>query len=102
MTVVIEQTLARLNELTQEEGAGFYRQLHDHINWMIENRFEQLVQLLYRLDVDEQKLKTLLTEGNDKNSAEIISSLIIERQLQKLRTRKQQGSDPNIAEEERW
>ncbi len=68
---------------------------------MINNRFEELVQVLYRLDVDEKKLKILLSEGDDKNSAEIITSLIIERQLQKLNTRKQQSSDSNIAEEER-
>ncbi len=69
---------------------------------MINNRFEELVQVLYRLDVDEKKLKILLSESEDKNAADIISSLIIERQLQKLNTQKQQNPNQNIAEDERW
>ncbi len=69
---------------------------------MINNRFEELVQVLYRLDVDEKKLKILLSESEDKNAADIITSLIIERQLQKLKTRKQQGSDPSIPQDESW
>ncbi len=85
MTVSIEKTLARLDQLTKEESSAFYQQLSEHINWMINNRFEELVQVLYRLDVDEKKLKILLSESEDKNAADIITSLIIERQLQKLK-----------------
>ncbi len=102
MTVSIEKTLARLDRLTKEESSAFYQQLSEHINWMINNRFEELVQVLYRLDVDEKKLKILLSESEDKNAADIITSLIIERQLQKLKTRKQQGSDPSIPQDESW
>ena len=102
MTVAIQQTLARLDRLTKEESSVFYRQSSENINLMINNRFKELVQVLYRLDVDEKKLKILLSEGDDKNSADIITSLIIDRQLQKLKTRKQQGSDPNIPQDESW
>jgi hypothetical protein len=102
MTVAIQQTLARLDQLTKEENFVFYRQLSEHINWMINNRFEELVQVLYRLDVDEKKLKILLSRGEDINAADIITSLIIDRQLQKLKTKKQQGSNPNIPQDESW
>ncbi len=102
MTVAIQQTLSRLDQLTKKESSVFYRHLSEHINWMITNRFEELVQVLYRLDVDEKKLKILLSEGDDKNAADIITSLIIERQLQKLKARKQQGSDPDIPQDESW
>ncbi len=97
----IEQTLAKLDQLTEEEKIHFYKDLEDHINWMINNEFEKLVQLLYRVDVDEQKLKALLNEGGD-NAAAIISTMIIERQLQKLKAQKQQGFVGNIPEEESW
>ncbi|RZL44045.1 MAG: hypothetical protein EOP00_21630, partial [Pedobacter sp.] len=48
--------------------------------------FSKLVQLLYHLDVSENKLRYLLKDN--ANSASIIAEAIIERQLQKIETRK--------------
>lgn len=102
MTSEIERSLATLNQLSKKEQADFHSTLEQHINWMIVNRFEQLVQLLYRLDVDENKLKTMLSQHEGKDAAHLIAALIIERQLQKLASRNQSGTDQNIPEEERW
>ena len=102
MTPEIEISLAKLNQLSKKEQEDFRINLEKHINWMIVNCFEQLVQLLYRLDVDEIKLKTMLSQNQEKDAAHLITSLIIERQLQKLASRKQGDTDPNIPDEERW
>ena len=83
-------------------------QLSSWINQLIKNDFEKLVSLLYRIDVSEQKLKALLHEFPDEDAGNIIATLIIERQEQKLKTRKHSENyrnshqDNNIDEEERW
>ena len=59
------------------------------INDLIQNNFQQLVAILYKVDVDENKLKRILKEDAGKDAADIISRLIIEREIQKIKTRKQ-------------
>lgn len=78
--------------------------LADRINYLIINDFSTLVQLLYRIDVSEQKIKTLLKENQGSDAGKILAALIIERQMQKIRSRQQTGRDDknNIDETERW
>lgn len=60
-----------------------------YINELIDKDFNKLVNLLYRIDISEQKLKIAL-QNEDKtiSSGKTIAQLIIERQLQKLEFRK--------------
>lgn len=58
------------------------------INDWILNDFEHLLFLLYRIDVHEDKVRKLLQEHKGENAAEIIADLIIDRQKQKIETRK--------------
>ena len=62
------------------------------INELIVNDFQRLITILYRIDVDEKKLKRILLENAGTDAGEIIASLIIEREIQKIETRKQFGS----------
>jgi hypothetical protein len=79
------------------------KQLTIYINQLIQTDFQLLITLLYRIDVSELKLKKLLEEHTDENAGNIIAKLIIERQLQKIKTRKQFSKrDDNISEEEKW
>jgi hypothetical protein len=74
-----------------------------HLNQLIKNDFEKLVVTLYRIDVSEQKLKQLLVQHPDRDAGQLIASLIIERQLQKMKTRRQFGQHANGPdEEEKW
>ena len=57
--------------------------LSDHINHLIQTDFEKLVSVLYKIDVSEIKLKSLLKENTGINAGRIIAELIIERQVQK-------------------
>lgn len=86
---------------TREESAVF---LADRINYLIINDFSALIQILYRMDVSEQKIKTLLKENPGSDAGRIIAALIIERQMQKIKSRQQTGRDDknNMDETERW
>ena len=79
------------------------RLLAEHINHLIKNDFERLVGYLYRIDVNEQKLKGLLHQYSNEDAGKIISQLIIERQEQKIRSRQQfSRRDNDISEDEKW
>lgn len=88
--------------------------LAEHINHLINHDFQKLVSLLYRVDVNENKLRDLLqqnearppadggTVGRGENTAGLITDLIIERQLQKMKSRKNSSKDDSIPDEEKW
>jgi uncharacterized protein YwgA len=77
-------------------------QLAAHINYLINHDFEKLVFYLYRIDVNESKMKQLLDQTEGENAAALIAELIIERQLQKIESRKKLSSTENIPDEEKW
>ena len=80
-----------------------HSQLSTYINTLIKEDFDKLITYLYRIDVNEQKLKSLLQQNPNEDSGNIIATLIIERQQQKIKTRQQfsqQDNDYDI--EEKW
>ena len=77
--------------------------LLQHINNLILHDFQKLVSLLYRIDISEEKLKYLLKENADKDAASIIADLIIERQMQKIKSKELfKQWDLDIDENEKW
>jgi hypothetical protein len=78
--------------------------LAEKINEMIQTGFERLVSLLYRMDVDEKKLKQVLKENPGTDAGLIITDLIIERQVQKIKSREEFRQTPSSHEgdEEKW
>lgn len=91
-------------EVPAGEDASFTRSmLIDRINEWLQTDFPKLVRVLYRLDVSETRLRSLLRENPGQDAAAIITDLILERQLQKLRSRQQfSRRDENIDENEKW
>ena len=74
-----------------------------HINYLINHDFEKLVFYLYRIDVNESRMKYLLDQKEGENAAELIADLIIERQLEKIKSRQQfRQRDKDIDENEKW
>ncbi|MGZ3854439.1 MAG: hypothetical protein ACXVBX_16715 [Flavisolibacter sp.] len=96
------QLLQLRKQLTETEREGLKRQLIVHINDLLLNDFNRLVQILYRVDVSEQKLKNLLKDNPQTDAAVIIADLLIERQDQKIKTKQSFRSNDNIASEEKW
>ncbi len=73
------------------------------INALIDKDFQSLIQLLYRIDVSEKKIRLYLNQKPNEDSANLIAHLIIERQLQKIETRKKfKSRDSRENNEERW
>jgi hypothetical protein len=99
----LNRSLAKVQEqLSAPDREALLLELEAQVNWMITHRFDALVQVLYRLDVDERKLRNLLQEGGGTDAAHIIAALMIERQLQKLRTRRQFRQEGDIPDEDKW
>ena len=80
----------------------FEVRLRIRIEELLQKDFARLINALYQLDVDEERLKTRLHNHPATDAAQLISKLIIERQLEKLKTRWQQSNRENIPDEEKW
>lgn len=68
----MEISLLELEKLTTTE-------LEDFINECIKTDFSRLVQLLYRIDVSEQKLKTILQANPNEDAGKLIAAVLLER-----------------------
>ncbi len=80
--------------------ADLLQDLSYHINNLITNNFSNLINLLYRLDVNEEKVRKLLKEQTNELTSDSIAKLIIERQQKKMQMKASFKKDENISEEE--
>lgn len=99
---VSDKIIATTNSIYQRPSDELKEQLIFFINELINKDFNALVQLLYRIDVDEKKLKNLLNQYKETDASALITDLIIERQLQKIATKKQFNSKDGNSENKEW
>ena len=64
------------------------KRLQGFIADLLEHDFQKLCNLIYRHDVKEEKFRQALQSSNIKEQAYEIAELVIERELQKVETRK--------------
>ena len=86
--------------------------LAEKLNSLIQSDFPALVRLLYRIDINEARLRNLLKENALEDAGKIIARLIIERQWQKILSRRQfkrpqadgprRSGNPGSGEERSW
>ncbi|HEV2480535.1 MAG TPA: hypothetical protein VGS79_12755 [Puia sp.] len=78
--------------------------LAEKINILIQRDFGALVQLLYRIDVSENRLRGMLDDNKGEDAGRLIARLIMERQWQKIETRRRYRQDDaaGAGDEERW
>jgi hypothetical protein len=76
--------------------------LEQQVNHLLVNDMSRLLMILYRVDVSEEKLKTMLKNNAGTDAAIIITDLLIERQLQKEKTRNEHRESGEIDENEKW
>jgi hypothetical protein len=90
--------------LHTQDAALWMEQLVEKINNLITADFSKLINILYRMDVSETKLKQLLKDKPAEDAARIIAELMIERQTEKIKSRQQfnQRDNNNIDENEKW
>lgn len=72
------------------------------VNDLLKDDFAALIQLLYRMDISEEKLRYLLVMNKGDMAGEIIAKLMIERQVQKIESRRLFKKNDDITEEEKW
>lgn len=80
----------------------FYMLLVQHIAYLIGNHFEQLIFLLYRIDVKEDDIKQLLQLHAINEAPSLIANAIIKRQYEKLCNKKAATNFNGISKEEKW
>jgi len=98
----IEQLLSLNNQLTALQKLEVKEQLIFYINHLLLHDFNKLVQILYRMDVDEKKLKELLQQNQQTDAAVIIADLLIQRQEEKIKTKEAFNPSDTISDAEKW
>lgn len=84
--VPIGEPLAKEYEtLTREE---LKNRLTVYISDLLDHDFEKLCHMIYRHDVDERKFHTALNTGDIEGQSSRLAELVIEREMQKVETRK--------------
>ncbi len=84
-------------------GEELRERLARHINHLINTDFEKLIYYLYRIDVNENKMRMLLEKKEGENAAGLIADLIIERQAEKIKSRQQFDRRDNAFDDnEKW
>jgi hypothetical protein len=66
----------------------FRKYLTEKLKILLDEKFDTLVNILYRIDISEKKLSHLFSGNNRDLIPASLADMIIERQLEKLRLRK--------------
>ena len=99
----IDLELLKLNEeLSVFKREEIREQIIGYINYLLLHDFNKLVHLLYRVDVNEQKLREILNANPGSDAAVLITGLLIQRQEEKSRIRESFKPDKEIPDEEKW
>jgi len=97
----LQQTFALPGSVNEVQDAENF--LAEKMNELIKNNFNHLVQVLYRIDINETKLKEVLKNNPHEDAGKIIARLIIERQQQKMVSKNTfKKSEEGISEDEKW
>jgi len=75
-------------------------ELETLINDMIKVDFSKLVQLLYRIDVSEVKLKNILKEHPNEDAGKLIAQIVIERLAATKKARESFSTKPSTIDED--
>ncbi len=99
---VSQKIMATTDLIVDNPSEEIHNQLISYINELIKVDFNSLVQLLYRIDVNEKKLKLLLQQSPGVDAAPLIANLIISRQLQKVQTKKNFSKREKTDDDDSW
>lgn len=91
---LIQNTAQKLGEYFDDELMQHqtnYNELHQRLTecvvYLLLNHMEQLLQILYRVDVKEQLTKEAFAQNDPQKIAPELARLLIERELKKAETR---------------
>ncbi len=90
--ILIQKDLAlpstTINELIEINLKDLKKYLESAISELLDNDFNRLVNAMYRIDISEKQLADALNTPKPSQVASKIAELVIQRELQKVRTRK--------------
>lgn len=85
-----------LEQATIDQMEVLHAKLSERIQYLLLNETETLMQLLYRMDVPEKKFHTAMQLHPLTKIGDEIANLVIERELQKVITRRKYRETGNI------
>lgn len=98
-----ETALIQLVDGSIANESGMREKLEQYLNDLLVNDFNRLVQLLYRLDIDEQRLRAVLRARPEEPAGRLMAALLLEREEEKRKSRQQFSQrDQNVTDEEKW
>jgi hypothetical protein len=107
-SVVFQETALQISEdasLPIQPGIT-YEQLEallaERLEDLISNNFQQFVLLLYKIDVSENKVREIFGPDASANAYHQLAAVLIERQQQKIISRKATKKPVDDDGEERW
>ena len=98
----IIQSLSAEFEIMKPMPEDFMQHLADSINYLIDHNFSRLLQILYRLDINESRLKEMLAENPGHDAGLIIAGLVVERERQKILSRSEFKRNDDIPDDLKW
>lgn len=66
------------------KGDDIYDIVHAKVKELMSRNYGELANTFYRVDISEKQLKDALSEDSTKQESEVISLLILKRELQKV------------------
>ena len=100
--MLLQRSLIGFDLSTCQNQEELQQELAGAINDLILNDFSKLVRILYRLDINEQRLKKILQQNSSEDAGKLIAAMMIEREIQKLKTRTQTQRKTDIPDDEKW
>jgi hypothetical protein len=100
--MLLQKSLIDFDLSTCQNEKELQQKLAAEINDLILNDFSKLVRILYRLDINEQRLKKILQENSGRDAGELIAGMMLEREIQKLKTRALTQPKTDIPDDEKW
>jgi hypothetical protein len=86
-----------------QDPSKWREELVSKINSLLSRDFDKLISILYRMDVSEKKIRQLLKDNPTEDAGKLIGELMIERQVEKIKSRQQfNQQDNDIDNNEKW
>lgn len=98
----VQETLRPIFDIQDGNQRSFESLLAEKINYLVGNDFPALVNILYRIDVSELKVKQVLKDHPDDDAGSLIAALILERMLAKAKSRENFKPNSPIPDDEKW
>ena len=76
--------------------------LSERISYLLEYDFQCLLQVLYRVDIDEEELRRSIAAMSNLDAVAIICDMIIKREVSKIISRKRYKSNHRADDVESW